>query len=386
MVTELTALRADELATLEIFKGCPAEDLMPLAASLQPLEAAAGQVLMQQGEQAVSFLLISSGMAEIKHVADDDVVTLEHVSSGTIVGEIALLRHIPRTATVTTTELLAGWIGDTDAFARLVHIPGIMSRLVRTVRQRLAAFLIPIPVRVRDGTELLLRPVLPGDSVRTLQGHVQFSSETLYRRFMSARVPSPALMDYLAEVDYVDHFVWVMTDQDGQPVADARFVRDDHDPSVAEVAFTVADAYQGRGIGSFLIDALAVAARVGGVEKFSGRMLADNVAMRTIMDHYGALWQRDDIGVVTTVIDVPDPRDLRVEPRYGLRDQTNCTPSDSVCQLACGSRVSRLSSYCSPRVLNQQNVRPRLRSARRHTTSTPSTSGGCDATYRPATK
>ena len=310
MVTELTALRADELAALEIFTGCPAEDLMPLAASLQPLEAAAGQVLMQQGEQAVSFLLISSGMAEIKHVADDDVVTVEHVSSGMIVGEIALLRHIPRTATVTTTELLTGWIGDNDAFARLVHIPGIMSRLVRTTRQRLAAFLTPIPVQLRDGTELLLRPVLPGDSVRTLQGHVQFSSETLYRRFMSARVPSPALMDYLAEVDYVDHFVWVMTDQDGQPVADARFVRDDHDPSVAEIAFTVADAYQGRGIGSFLIDALAVAARVGGVERFSGRMLADNVAMRTLMDHYGAFWERDDIGVVTTVVDVPDLDDL----------------------------------------------------------------------------
>jgi CRP-like cAMP-binding protein len=310
MVTELTALRADELTALDIFKGCPAEDLMPLAASLQPLQAAPGQILMKQGEQAVSFLLIASGMAEIKHVADDDVVTVEHVSAGTIVGEIALLRDIPRTATVTTTELLTGWIGDSDAFARLVHIPGIMSRLVRTVRQRLAAFLTPIPVRTRDGTDLLLRPVLPGDSERTLQGHVWFSSETLYRRFMSARVPSPALMDYLAEVDYVDHFVWVMTDRDGNPVADARFVRDDNHPEVAEIAFTVADAYQGRGIGSFLIAALSVAARVAGVDKFSGRMLADNVAMRTIMDHYGAFWERDDIGVVTTVVDVPDPDDL----------------------------------------------------------------------------
>jgi CRP-like cAMP-binding protein len=310
MVTELTTLRADELTALEIFKGCPAEDLMPLAASLLPLQAVAGQVLMQQGEQAVNFLLISSGTAEIKHVADDDVVTVEHVSSGTIVGEIALLRHVPRTATVTTTELLTGWIGNNDAFARLVHIPGILSQLVRTVRQRLAAFLTPIPVRLRDGTDLLLRPVLPGDSVRTLQGHVRFSTETLYRRFMSARVPSPALMDYLAEVDYVDHFVWVMTDLNGHPVADGRFVRDDNDPHVAEIAFTVADAYQGRGIGSFLIDALSVAARVGGVEKFSGRMLADNVAMRTIMDHYGAFWERDDVGVVTTVVDVPDLADL----------------------------------------------------------------------------
>ena len=310
MAIELTALRAEELATLEIFKGCPAEDLMPLAASLQPLQAAAGQILMRQGDEAVSFLLIASGTVEIKHVADDDAVTVEHVCAGTIVGEIALLRHLPRTATVTTVEPLVGWIGDSDAFARLVHIPGIMTRLVRTVRQRLAAFLTPIPVLTRDGSELLLRPVLPGDSARTLQGHVWFSSETLYRRFMSARVPSPALMDYLAEVDYVDHFVWVMTDLDGNPVADARFVRDNDDPATAEIAFTVADACQGRGIGSFLIAALSVAARVAGVEKFSGRMLADNVAMRTIMDHYGAFWERDDVGVVTTVIDVPDVRHL----------------------------------------------------------------------------
>jgi CRP-like cAMP-binding protein len=311
-VTEPTTLRADELATLDIFKGCPAEDLMPLAASLQPLRAAGGETLMRQGEQAVSFLLIASGAAQIEHVADDNVVTVEHVAAGTIIGEIALLRHIPRTATVITTELLTGWIGDSDAFARLVHIPGIMTRLVRTIRQRLAAFLTPIPVRTRDGADLLLRPVLPGDSARTLQGHIRFSSDTLYRRFMSARVPSPALMDYLAEVDYVDHFVWVITDLQGNPVADARFVRDNKDPTTAEVAFTVADEYQRRGVGSLLIAALSVAARVAGVEKFSGRMLADNVGMRTLMDHYGAFWERDDVGVVTTVIDVPEIKDLRI--------------------------------------------------------------------------
>ena len=309
-MTDLSALRADELAVLDIFEGCPVEDLMPLAASVQPLQAPAGQVLMAQGEHAVSFLLISSGTAEVRHVGDDGVVTVEHVSAGSIVGEIALLRDIPRTATVTTTEPLTGWIGDTDAFARLVHVPGIMSRLVRTARQRLAAFVIPIPVQVRDGTELLLRPVLPGDIERAARGHVQFSRETLYKRFMSPRVPSPSLMDYLFEVDYVDHFVWVVTDNDGYPVADARFVRDEHEAVVAEIAFTVGDEYQGRGIGTFLFAALSVAARVAGIEKFSGRVLSDNLPMRTIMDHYGALWERDDVGIVTTVIDVPGPGDL----------------------------------------------------------------------------
>ena len=34
-------------------------------------------------------------------------------------------------------------------------------------------------------------------------------------------------------------------------------------------------------------------------------MLSDNAPMRAIMDHYGAVWQREDLGVITTVIDVP---------------------------------------------------------------------------------
>jgi protein lysine acetyltransferase len=308
-VAGLTGARVEDLATMDIFEGCPREDLVPLAACVQPLRAAAGQVLMQQGEQAVSFLLISSGTAEIKHVGTDGAVAVGEASTGTIIGEIALLRNRPRIATVTTAEPLTGWIGDNDAFTRMVQIPEVMPRLLRTVRQRLAAFITPIPIRVRDGTPLMLRPVLPGDNERTVHGHIQFSSETLYRRFMTARLPTPALMAYLSEVDYVDHFVWVVTDG-SDPMADARFVRDEADPTIAEIAFTVADAYQGRGIGSFLIDALSIAARVDGVERFSARMLSENLPMRTIMDRYGAVWEREDVGVITTVIDVPRRSDL----------------------------------------------------------------------------
>jgi protein lysine acetyltransferase len=311
-VAGLTSARAAELAAMDFFEGCPAEDLIPLAGSVQLLHAAAGQVLMQQGEQAVSFLLIASGTAEIRFVGKDEEVIIEQASRGMLVGEIALLRDTPRSATVTTIDPLTGWIGDRDAFAQMLQIPGIMQRVIRTARQRLAAFITPIPVRVRDGILLLLRPVLPGDRERTVHGHVYFSSETLYRRFMSARIPNPALMHYLAEVDYADHFVWVMTDGE-DPVADARFVRDENDPTVAEIAFTVADAYQARGIGSFLMGALSLAARVNGVERFSARMLSENAAMRAIMDRYGAVWEREDVGVITTVIDVPRRRDVDIK-------------------------------------------------------------------------
>lgn len=302
---------ADELAALDFFAGCPAATLEPLAARLQPLTAPAGQVLMRQGEHADSFLLIGSGRARVRHTGEDgDVIEVE-LTPGLIVGEIALLRDVPRTATVTVSEPLTGWVGGPEAITAMLDVPYMMAKLVRTARQRLAAFVTSIPVTMRDGTVLHLRPVLPGDKERTAHGPVQFSSETFYRRFQTTRSPTAALMAYLFEVDYVHHFVWVLTDGrgiDAPVVADARFVREDS-PTVAEVAFIVGDDYQGRGIGSFLVEALAVAAHSEGIRRFTARVLADNVPMRTILDHYGAHWHRDEQGVVTTEIDVPLMRD-----------------------------------------------------------------------------
>ncbi|MGD9619761.1 MAG: GNAT family N-acetyltransferase [Mycolicibacterium sp.] len=308
-------VRADDLAVLEVFAGIPAEALIPLAARLRPLRASAGQVLMQQGELAVSFLLIESGRAEVTHTGTDGHDTVVELTPGLIVGEIALLRSAPRTATVVATEPLTGWVGDRDAFADMLQLPGMVDRLVRTARQRLAAFITPIAVSMRDGTVLCLRPVLPGDSERTANGPVEFSSETLYRRFQSVRIPSKTLLGYLFEVDYLEHFVFVLTDgPDGPVVADARFVRDEVDPVQAEIAFTVADAYQGRGVGTFLMGALSVAASYDGVQRFTARVLSDNLAMRAILDRFGAIWHRDDLGVVTTEIGVPRSEDLPFSP------------------------------------------------------------------------
>jgi CRP-like cAMP-binding protein len=308
------------LAAMAIFEDCPGDLLAPLVERLRPLRADPGQVLMRQGEEAVSFILIQAGRVEVSHIGDDGVVVLGEVPAGAIVGEIALLRDKPRSATVTAAEPLSGYIGDEKAFAVLADLPGVSERLLRTLRQRLAAFITPIPVRFAGDTELLLRPVLPGDSERSNHPTVEFSTETLYRRFMSTRAPSPALMSYLFQVDYLDHFVWVLVDgMDGPVVADVRFVRDTADPAVAEIAFIVADEDQGRGIGSFLMDALTIAARVGGVQRFTARLLAENTPMRSILERYGAEWEREEPGVVITAFDVPTIDKLRIDP--GLADE-----------------------------------------------------------------
>jgi CRP-like cAMP-binding protein len=312
---ELVALRAEGLADMALFEGCSAEQLQDLATRLRPLRAEAGQVLMRQGEQAVSFILIQSGRADVIHTGDDGSVVLDEVSAGVIVGEIALLRDKPRTATVTAAETLTGYIGDEKAFGVLADLPGVSERLLRTARQRLAAFVTPIPVLFKNDTELLLRPVLPGDVERSNHPSVQFSTEMIYRRFMSTRAPSPTLMNYLFHVDYIDHFVWVLVDgSDGPVVADVRFVRDPDDASMAEIAFIVADDYQGLGIGNFLMGALSISARVGGVRRFTARLLAENLPMRAILDRFGAEYERDEPGVVVTEFDVPDADSFRIDP------------------------------------------------------------------------
>ena len=314
----VNAVSTQELSALSVFADIPAQDLTTLAAYLKPLRAAAGEVLMRQGERAESFAIITSGRVEVRHVGPKGQVTVTELSPGTVVGEIALLRHAPRTATVIAKEDVCGYTGDNGAFDCMLAMPVVADRMVRTARQRLAAYIAPIPVSTKDGAALMLRPVLPGDAER-FKSNGSFSRETLYRRYQGG-APTEGRLAYLFEVDYVDHFVWVVIDGvDGPVIADARFIRDEDDPASAEVALTVADAYQGRGIGTLLLGALAVAARVDGIERFHARVLSDNPPARALGDKVNARWEHEEPGVVTTTGEIPHFRDVPLD--YGTRRQ-----------------------------------------------------------------
>jgi protein lysine acetyltransferase len=300
----VSAVSTEELAALNVFADIPVQDLAALAANLEPLHAAVGEVLMRQGERAVSFSIVTSGRVEIRYVGPDGQVAVTELSPGTIVGEIALLRDAPRTATVIAKDEVCGYVGYNAAFECMLAIPVVADRMVRTARQRLAAYITPIPVSAEDGTGLLLRPVLPGDAGR-FKVSGAFSRQTLYRRYQGG-APTEARLAYLFEVDYVDHFVWVITDSvEGPVVADARFIRDEDDPGSAEVALTVADAYQRRGIGTLLLVALAVAARVDGIKRFHARVFSDNPPARVLGDKVNARWEQEEPGVITTTGEIP---------------------------------------------------------------------------------
>lgn len=103
---------------------------------------------------------------------------------------------------------------------------------------------------------LIIRPVAPRDRSRFLDGLNQISKDTLFMRFLSPnRQLSSSQVDYLLNVDFVDHFAFaVVLDEPSYPgMAITRYIRSYENPKEAEWAVTVVDCYQGLGLGRILL-------------------------------------------------------------------------------------------------------------------------------------
>jgi len=150
----------------------------------------------------------------------------------------------------------------------------------------------PAVASLPDGTRVLLRPAAHDDGAAVLDGFARCSADTRYFRFLSGGYQlTDERVHALVDADHRDHAVWLALDHGapGTPVAAlARFVRSTTEPQVAEVAFIVADEYQGRGLGRLLLDALRVSATVDGVTTFVATVLAENEPMLALLLHRGA--------------------------------------------------------------------------------------------------
>ncbi|MFE8600588.1 GNAT family N-acetyltransferase [Archangium violaceum] len=135
-----------------------------------------------------------------------------------------------------------------------------------------------------DGTWAELRMVRPQDAALLKEGFERLSPRSRFQRFLSAKPRlSAEELRYLTSVDGERHVAigavtWSPAGKElGLGVA--RFFRLAHAPEVAEVAITVVDDAQGKGLGRILLDKLVEAARERGVERFDFRVLAGNVPM-----------------------------------------------------------------------------------------------------------
>jgi GNAT superfamily N-acetyltransferase len=119
------------------------------------------------------------------------------------------------------------------------------------------------PVVLRDGSAVLIRPVRSAD------------------------------------VDHHDHEALGALDHaDGRGVGIARYVRDADDPQAAEIAVTVIDDWQGRGLGTELVAQLSERARSEGIRRFTALVAPDNPAMARLLRNVQADLVRREPGAL----------------------------------------------------------------------------------------
>jgi ribosomal protein S18 acetylase RimI-like enzyme len=136
-------------------------------------------------------------------------------------------------------------------------------------------------LKLPHGPEILIRPLRHGDTA-TIETVFERLGETSRRaRFNGAKTKlGPDELRWLATVGPDNQVLVAWVDGDSEPVAIARLVRFGDS---AEVAFEVADAYQGRGIGSALTRQLVDDAVAAGIQEVTALVRSDNSAALALL-------------------------------------------------------------------------------------------------------
>jgi RimJ/RimL family protein N-acetyltransferase len=143
---------------------------------------------------------------------------------------------------------------------------------------------------LRDGSKVLIRQVRPADAPLLADGFARLSDKSRRMRFLARKDQlSAAELRYLTDVDHHDHEALGALDQaDGRGVGVARYVRDAEDPHAAEIAVTIVDDWQGRGLGTELLTRLSARARSEGICRFTALVAEDNVVMTRLLRNMSA--------------------------------------------------------------------------------------------------
>jgi RimJ/RimL family protein N-acetyltransferase len=140
-------------------------------------------------------------------------------------------------------------------------------------------------VVLRDGSKVVIRQVRSADAPLLADGFARLGPESRRLRFLRRKDElSAAELRYFTDIDHHDHEALGALDHaGGRGVGVARYVRDTGDPQAAEIAVTVVDDWQGRGLGTELLAQLSGRARAEGIHRFTALVSADNAAMAGLL-------------------------------------------------------------------------------------------------------
>ncbi|WP_216695094.1 bifunctional acetate--CoA ligase family protein/GNAT family N-acetyltransferase [Dietzia psychralcaliphila] len=137
-----------------------------------------------------------------------------------------------------------------------------------------------------DGRAVRIRPVLPNDSDKITRFHSSLSERTRYLRYFGSHdVLSAKELQRMTNVDYRDRMAFVA--ELGAEIIGMAIYERLPDSTFAEVAFTISDQHQGRGLGSIFLEHLAGSAAECGIDHFEAEVLSENRSMIQVFRRAG---------------------------------------------------------------------------------------------------
>lgn len=171
-----------------------------------------------------------------------------------------------------------------------------------------------------NGLRFHVRPIKPSDKKLFQRGFSELSERSRYLRFFTIDSKlSDYQLNYFTNVDGINHVAWGMLDETGdepKPVGVGRFVRLKDKPETAEVAITLVDAYQRKGLGRVLFSVVNIVAARIGVKKLRFFVLKENSFFLNFLKHFDFLNQETEgrtILVDTKVI--PNHKEITKNPK-----------------------------------------------------------------------
>jgi RimJ/RimL family protein N-acetyltransferase len=161
-------------------------------------------------------------------------------------------------------------------------------------------------VKLRDGSAVLIRPVHRTDTSLLADGFARLSERSRWTRFLGRKnALTEADLRYFTDVDHHDHEALGALDHvRGGGVGIARYVRDREDRRAAEIAVTIVDDWQGRGLGTELLARLSDRACQEGIHRFTAVVAADNAAANGLLRNSGASLIHRGRGIVEYELDL----------------------------------------------------------------------------------
>jgi acetyl coenzyme A synthetase (ADP forming)-like protein len=180
-------------------------------------------------------------------------------------------------------------------------------------------------VVLRDGSTLRFRPVRSDDGGALRALYDRLSSDSLHFRFHGALHGSTPEVSRLAQADHENEFV-LLAEAGGRLSGVAAYLRDPGAPDRAEVAFAIADALQGRGVGTRMLEVLAEIAREHQIRTFDAYVPHNNQRMMNVFRDSGfEIERRLDSGVFHVVLSLE--LTALYEARAAERSQAAATAS-----------------------------------------------------------